>query len=249
MAYVNPRVQSFSQYLLSDDKPAQGQPRRALRRLRVRPAALQRARRSRPTPPSGCRSRPRPTGAPTSSGAACGRRRPGPRSRSSPRARKGRPFKPLRTVTTNHRGVFGLRAQAPRQAALPRAVDRAGRQGLARPADPRHLNPSARGCVGRSVRRAVPFAILAGCLGVGVLPALAADRSVAIFDVSLQPVAGRGAAGRVGDVAGRRGRPSRTTSTSTARSTGRRAERELQRHQAVPRSGRPTATAATCTRR
>jgi len=37
------------------------------------------------------------------------------------------------------------------------------------------------------VRRAVPFAILAGCLGVGVLPALAADGSVAIYDSTFSP--------------------------------------------------------------
>lgn len=37
------------------------------------------------------------------------------------------------------------------------------------------------------MRRAVPFAILAGCLGVGVLPALAADGSVAIRDYSFSP--------------------------------------------------------------
>ena len=66
-------------------------------------------------------------------------------------------------------------------------MDGAGRQGLARPADPRQLNPQAAGCVSRSVRRAVPFAIVAGCLGVGVLPALAADGSVAIHDGSFSP--------------------------------------------------------------
>ena len=37
------------------------------------------------------------------------------------------------------------------------------------------------------MRRAVPFAILAGCLGVGVLPALAADGSVAIHDSFFSP--------------------------------------------------------------
>jgi plastocyanin len=37
------------------------------------------------------------------------------------------------------------------------------------------------------VRRAVPFAILAGCLGVGVLPALAADQAVSIHDDSFTP--------------------------------------------------------------
>jgi hypothetical protein len=37
------------------------------------------------------------------------------------------------------------------------------------------------------VRRLVPFAILGGCLGVGVLPALAADQSVAIHDFEFAP--------------------------------------------------------------
>jgi plastocyanin len=37
------------------------------------------------------------------------------------------------------------------------------------------------------VRRAVPFVILAGCLGVGVLPALAADQDVAISDYAFTP--------------------------------------------------------------
>ena len=37
------------------------------------------------------------------------------------------------------------------------------------------------------MRRAVPFAILAGCLGVGVLPALAADGFVTIVDRSFGP--------------------------------------------------------------
>lgn len=37
------------------------------------------------------------------------------------------------------------------------------------------------------MRRAVPFAILAGCLGVGVLPALAADQDVAISDYAFTP--------------------------------------------------------------
>jgi plastocyanin len=37
------------------------------------------------------------------------------------------------------------------------------------------------------VRRAIPFAILAACLAVGVLPAFAADQSVAIRDFSFTP--------------------------------------------------------------
>jgi Copper binding proteins, plastocyanin/azurin family len=38
------------------------------------------------------------------------------------------------------------------------------------------------------VRRALPFAILGACLVVGVLPALAADQSVAIHDLRFAPV-------------------------------------------------------------
>jgi hypothetical protein len=37
------------------------------------------------------------------------------------------------------------------------------------------------------VRRLIPFAILGGCLGVGVLPALAANQSVAIYDFRFDP--------------------------------------------------------------
>lgn len=37
------------------------------------------------------------------------------------------------------------------------------------------------------MRRALPFAILAGCLGVGVLPALASDGAVTIHDFSFTP--------------------------------------------------------------
>ena len=37
------------------------------------------------------------------------------------------------------------------------------------------------------MRRAIPFAILGACLAVGVLPALAADQSVAIHDYSFTP--------------------------------------------------------------
>lgn len=37
------------------------------------------------------------------------------------------------------------------------------------------------------MRRAIPFAILAGCLGVGVLPALAADQAVSIHDYAFTP--------------------------------------------------------------
>jgi len=68
-------------------------------------------------------------------------------------------------------------------------MDRAGRPGLARPTDPRLVAPNRLrpGCVGRRVRRVLPFVILAGCLVVGVLPALAADGSVTIRDFSFTP--------------------------------------------------------------
>ena len=90
MAYVNPRVRSFSQYLLSDDKPRKGSRveryggfESGLRRSNGQGEAVLRL-------ASACRWRPRPTAAPTSSGAACGRCRPRPRSRSSPPAGRAR---------------------------------------------------------------------------------------------------------------------------------------------------------------
>ena len=58
MAWSNPRVRAFSQYLLRDDRPIEGETRpRALRRLRVGPAVLDRAREAVATAASGSRSR------------------------------------------------------------------------------------------------------------------------------------------------------------------------------------------------
>ena len=86
--------------------------------------------------------------------------------------RKGKPFKPLRTVTTNQPRRLRPAREAPRPAALPRAVDRAGRQGLARAADPRRRSNrepfrAALRRAGRearaSVRGARPGAWSSGC--------------------------------------------------------------------------------------
>ena len=54
IAWTNPRVAAFSQYLLTDSDPTGPQP---VRRLRVRPALLHRQGRSRRWPRSACRSR------------------------------------------------------------------------------------------------------------------------------------------------------------------------------------------------
>jgi hypothetical protein len=109
MAYVNPRVRSFSQYLLSDDKPRKG-PR--VERYGGFESGLRRSDgRAKPSY-AGFRlplaaetygrfdvlwGRVRPQAAQTKVTILAARR-------------PGRPFKPLRTLTTNHRGVFGLRA-------------------------------------------------------------------------------------------------------------------------------------------
>jgi hypothetical protein len=109
MAYVNPRVRSFSQYLLSDDKPRKG-PR--VERYGGFESGLRRSDgRAKPSY-AGFRlplaaetygrfdvlwGRVRPQAAQTKVTILASRR-------------PGRPFKPLRTLTTNHRGVFGLRA-------------------------------------------------------------------------------------------------------------------------------------------
>jgi hypothetical protein len=71
MAYVNPRVRSFSQYLMSDDKPR----RSKLNRYAGFESGLRTSKgaRSPPTRRSGCRWPSRTTGVRTSSGASCAR--------------------------------------------------------------------------------------------------------------------------------------------------------------------------------
>jgi hypothetical protein len=110
MAYVNPRVKSFSQYLLKDDKPRKGS---RVQRYSGFESGLRR---------SDGRAKPSydafrlPLAAETygSSDVLWGRVRPQPAQTQvtilvSPR--KGRSFHVLRTLTTNHRGVFGLRSK------------------------------------------------------------------------------------------------------------------------------------------
>ena len=109
VAYVNPRVKSFSQYLLDDDKPRKG---KRVDRYGGFESGLRR---------SDGRAKPAydafrlPLAAETygRSDVLWGRVRPlAARTQVtilvSPR--KGRSFRTLRTLTTNHRGVFGLRA-------------------------------------------------------------------------------------------------------------------------------------------
>ena len=205
------------------------------------------ARTSRPTPRSACRWRPRPT---APSDVLWGRVRPSATKTQVTilaQRRKGRKFKKLRTVQTNSRGVFGLRARhhdkqryrvqwtAPDGKVWRGPPIRAG----SRP------NLSSRGCVGPAVRRMVPFAILGGCLGVGVIPALAANQSVAIHDSAFAPARGRRAARGVGELAGRRvARPQRALHRR-ARAGRRRAPTSAPRSRSPPRG--PTRTSATST--
>ena len=136
MAFVNPRVRSFSQYLLGDDKPRKA---RSLARYGGFESGLRRAN-GKAKPSYDAFRLPLAAEAYGPSDVLWGRVRPSATKTQVTilaSRRKGKPFKPLRTLQTNSRGVYGLRAEAPRQAALPRAVDRAGRQGLARAADPR----------------------------------------------------------------------------------------------------------------
>ena len=180
IAYLNPRVKSFSQYLLRDDEPRKG---RRVERYGGFESGLRRSD-GRAKPAYDAFRLPLAAEAYGRSDVLWGRVRPQPaqtRVTILASRRKGRPFRPLRTVTTNHRGVFGLRAKhhdkpSATACAGPRPAARSG--SARRSALPRSANPFGSACVGRSVRRAVPFAILAGCLGVGVLPAFAADTVV-----------------------------------------------------------------------
>ena len=110
MAYVNPRVRSFSQYLLSDDKPRKGS---RVERYGGFESGLRRSN-GKAKPSLAAFRLPLAAEAYGRSDVLWGRVRPQPaRTKVTILAsrRKGRPFKPLRTVTTNHRGVFGLRAK------------------------------------------------------------------------------------------------------------------------------------------
>jgi hypothetical protein len=110
MAYVNPRVESFSQYLLRDDKPRKG---RRVERYGGFESGLRRSN-GRAKPAYDAFRLPLAVEAYGRSDVLWGRVRPQPsqtRVTILASRRKGRPFRPLRTVTTNHRGVFGLRAR------------------------------------------------------------------------------------------------------------------------------------------
>jgi len=109
MAYVNPRVRSFSQYLLRDDKPRKGRP---IQRYGGFESGLRF---------SGGRAKPSyaafrlPLAAESygRSDVLWGRVRPSPAQTKVTILVAGRKkkFRVLRTLETNHRGVFGLRAQ------------------------------------------------------------------------------------------------------------------------------------------
>ena len=110
MAYVNPRVESFSQYLLRDDKPRKG---RRVERYGGFESGLRRSN-GRAKPAYDAFRLPLAVEAYGRSDVLWGRVRPQPsqtRVTILASRRRAAPFRPLRTVTTNHRGVFGLRAK------------------------------------------------------------------------------------------------------------------------------------------
>ena len=110
MAYVNPRVRSFSQYLLSDDKPRKG---RRVERYGGFESGLRRSD-GRAKPSYASFRLPLAVETYGRCDVLWGRVRPqATQTKVTILAsrRPGRKFKPLRTVTTNHRGVFGLRAK------------------------------------------------------------------------------------------------------------------------------------------
>ena len=110
MAYANPRVKSFSQYLLGDDRPRKG---RRVERYGGFESGL-RFYGGKAKPSYAAFRLPLAVEAYGRSDVLWGRVRPqAARTKVTilVSRRKGRPFKPLRTVTTNRRGVFGLRAR------------------------------------------------------------------------------------------------------------------------------------------
>jgi hypothetical protein len=110
MAYVNPRVKSFSQYLLKDDKPRKGS---RVQRYSGFESGLRRSD-GRAKPSYAAFRLPLAAEVYGRSDVLWGRVRPSAAQTKVTilaSRRNGKPFKPLRTVTTNHRGVFGLRAK------------------------------------------------------------------------------------------------------------------------------------------
>jgi len=111
IAYANPRVKSFSQYLLGDDKPRKARSR--VERYGGFESGLRRA--NGKNKPSFAAFR-LPLAAETygPSDVLWGRVRPSPAKTQVvilAQRRKGKKFKKLRTIQTNSRGVFGLRAR------------------------------------------------------------------------------------------------------------------------------------------
>jgi hypothetical protein len=110
IAYVNPRVKSFSQYLLKDDKPRKGS---RVQRYSGFESGL-RFSNGRAKPAYDAFRLPLAVERYGTSDVLWGRVRPLPaqtRVTILASRRKGAKFKPLRTLTTNHRGVYGLRAK------------------------------------------------------------------------------------------------------------------------------------------
>jgi hypothetical protein len=110
MAYVNPRVKSFSQYLLHDDRPRKGS---RSERYSGFESGLRRSD-GRAKPSYDAFRLPLAAESVGRSDVLWGRVRPSPAKTQvtilvSPR--KGRAFRPLRTIATNGRGVFGLRTK------------------------------------------------------------------------------------------------------------------------------------------
>jgi hypothetical protein len=109
MAYVNPRVKSFSQYLLRDDKPRKG---RRSERYGGFESGLRRSN-GRAKPAYDAFRLPLAVEAYGSTDVLWGRVRPHPsqtRVTILLQRRKGTRFRVLRTLTTNHQGVYGLGA-------------------------------------------------------------------------------------------------------------------------------------------
>ena len=110
MAFVNPRVKSFSQYLLADDKARKGPPS-------VRYGGFESGLRfagGKAKPSYDAFRLPLAIEAYGPSDVMWGRVRPSAtqtKVQILASRRKGKPFKLLRTVTTNHHGVYGLRVK------------------------------------------------------------------------------------------------------------------------------------------
>jgi hypothetical protein len=111
MAFVNPRVKSFSQYLLGDDRPRKSRSR--VERYGGFESGLRRSN-GKKKPSYAAFRLPLAVEAYGPSDVLWGRVRPTTGQTQVTilaQRRKGRKFKRLRTLKTNHRGIFGLRAR------------------------------------------------------------------------------------------------------------------------------------------